>query len=163
MLGPVVNDAYFGKVPSDRLAVKENVLFFSADGQCRSKIGLSPQRAISVLGSYDAINKVLTIVQYNKPQGAIDYVNSMWELQEHPYKGDVVNSYNDGPAGPGGKPLGPFYELETSSPAAKLKPGESITHIHRTFHLQGAEEDLDAVAKAILTVSIDEIKSAFSK
>jgi hypothetical protein len=162
-LGLIVNDDYFGKVPPDRLAVKENVLFFSADGQYRSKIGLSPQRAMSVLGSYDVINKVLTIVQYNKPQGAIDYVNSMWQLQEHPYKGDVVNSYNDGPAEPGAKPLGPFYELETSSPAAALKPGESITHIHRTFHLQGPESDLDAVAKAILTVSIDEIKAAFSK
>ncbi len=160
-LGPTVNDDYFGKVPTDRLAVKENVLFFSADGQFRSKIGLSPQRAISVLGSYDAINKVLTIVQYNKPQGAIDYVNSMWQLQEHPYKGDVVNSYNDGPAEPGAKPLGPFYELETSSPAAKLKPGESLTHIHRTFHLQGSESDLNAVAEAILTVSINKIKSAF--
>jgi len=162
-LGLIVNDDYFGKVPADRLAVKENVLFFSADGQYRSKIGLSPQRAMSVLGSYDAINKVLTIVQYNKPPGAINYVNSMWQIQKHPYKGDVVNSYNDGPAEPGAKPLGPFYELETSSPAAALKPGESVTHIHRTFHLQGPESDLDVVAKAILTVSIDEIKSAFSK
>ncbi len=162
-LGSIVNDAYFGKVPADRLVVKEDVLFFSGDGQCRSKIGLSPQRAMSVLGSYDAINKVLTIIQYNKLPGAIDYVNSMWQLQEHPYKGDVVNSYNDGPAEPGGKPLGPFYELETSSPAAALKPGESITHIHRTFHLQGPESELNAVAKAILTVSVDEIKSALSK
>jgi len=161
--GPIVNDAYFGKVPADRLAVKEKVLFFSADGQCRSKIGLSPQRAISVLGSYDAINKVLTIVQYNKPPAAVDYVNSMWQLQGKPFKGDVVNSYNDGPAEPGGKPLGPFYELETSSPAARLNPDESITHIHRTFHLQGPEKDLDDVAKAILTVSIDEIKSALPK
>jgi hypothetical protein len=83
----------------------------------------------------------------------------MWELQKEPYKGDVVNSYNDGPAQPGAKPLGPFYELETSSPAAALKPGASITHWHRTFHLQGPEADLDLIAKAILGVSIDEIKS----
>lgn len=162
-LGQIVNDAYFGKVPADRLVVKENVLFFKGDGQYRSKIGLSPQRAKSVLGSYDAINKILTIVQYNKPEGVVDYVNSMWQLQEHPYKGDVVNSYNDGPAEPGAKPFGPFYELETSSPAAALKPGDSISHIHRTFHLQGPKEDLDPLAKTILGVSIQEIKSAFSK
>jgi hypothetical protein len=159
-LGPIVNDAYFGKVPADRLVVKDGVLFFSGDGQYRSKIGLSPQRAKPILGSYDAVNKVLTIVQYNKPKDATEYVNSMWELQDEPYEGDVVNSYNDGPAEPGAKPLGPFYELETSSPAAALKPGGTISHIHRTFHLQGPEADLDPIAKAALGVTIDEIKSA---
>ena len=51
--GPVVNDAYFGKVPDDRLRVKESVIFFRGDGQYRSKIGLSPSRARSVAGSYD--------------------------------------------------------------------------------------------------------------
>ncbi len=158
--GPIVNDAYFGKVPADRLIVKEAVMFFSGDGQYRSKIGLTPQRAKAVLGSYDAVNKVLTIVQYSKPKGDGDYVNSMWQLQDEPYKGDVVNSYNDGPPETGGKPLGPFYELETSSPAAALKSGESIYHIHRTFHLQGSESELDAIAKAQLTVTTDEIRSA---
>lgn len=162
-LGSIVNDAYFGKVPADRLVIGEGVLFFSGDGQYRSKIGLSPQRAKSVLGSFDAINSVLTIVQYNKPEGAVDYVNSMWQLQDEPYRGDVVNSYNDGPAEPGAEPLGPFYELETSSPAAALKPGETISHVHRTFHLQGTEADLNPVAKAILGVTIDEIKSVFLK
>jgi len=164
LFGPIVNDAYFGKVPADRLAVQKDVLFFSGDGQYRSKIGLTPQRAKPICGSYDAVNKVLTIVQYNKPGGEVaDYVNSMWELQKEPYKGDVVNSYNDGPAQPGAKPLGPFYELETSSPAAALKPGESLAHTHRTFHLQGAEADLDPIAKAALGVSIAEIKTALPK
>ncbi len=162
-LGPIVNDAYFGKVPANRLVVKDGVMFFSGDGQYRSKIGLSPQRARPIAGSYDAVNKVLTIVQYNKPQTAADYVNSMWELQEEPYQGDVVNSYNDGPSEPGAKPMGPFYELETSSPAAALKPGETISHIHRTYHLQGPEVDLDNIAKSTLGVTIAEIKSALPK
>jgi hypothetical protein len=153
-LGSIVNDAYFGKVPANRLVVKDGVMFFSGDGQYRSKIGLSPQRARPIAGSYDAVNKVLTIVQYNKPQTAADYVNSMWEIQKEPYKGDVVNSYNDGPPEPGAKPMGPFYELETSSPAAALKPGEAISHIHRTYHLQGPEADLDSIAKATLGVTI---------
>lgn len=162
-LGPIVNDAYFGKVPANRLIVKDSVLFFSGDGQYRSKIGLSPQRSRPTLCSYDAVNKVLTIVQYNKPEIAADYVNSMWELQAEPYKGDVVNSYNDGPSEPGAKPLGPFYELETSSPAGALKPGEAVLHIHRTYHLQGLEADLDMIAKATLGVTIAEIKSALPK
>jgi len=87
----------------------------------------------------------------------------MWELQAEPYSGDVVNSYNDGPAEPGAKPFGPFYELETSSPAARLSPGESVCHTHRTYHLQGPEADLDPIAKATLGVTIAEIKAAFSK
>jgi len=92
-----------------------------------------------LLGSYDATRQLLTLVQYTKPEGVTDYVNSMWELQDEPFKGDVINSYNDGPPSPGAKPLGPFYELESSSPALELKPGESGTHIHRTIHLQGDE------------------------
>jgi len=161
--GPIVNDAYFGKVPAERLVVERNVMFFSGDGQYRSKIGLPPVRAKSLCGSYDAVNKVLTIVQYNQPVGAMDYVNSMWEIQEEPYKGDAINSYNDGPAEPGAKPLGPFYELETSSPAAALNAGQSLAHTHRTFHLQGEDADLDLVAKATLGVTIAEIKAALPK
>jgi hypothetical protein len=160
--GPVVNDAYFGKVPADRLVAKDSVLFFRGDGQYRSKIGLSPQRAKNVLGSYDAVNKVLTIVQYNKPAVARDYVNSMWQIQDQPYRGDVVNSYNDGPAEPGAKPLGPFYELETSSPAAALTPGHVIVHTHRTFHFQASETQLDPIAKTVLGVSIDQIKTGLA-
>jgi len=160
LLGPIVNDAYFGKVPEERLKVGKGVLFFSGDGQCRSKIGLTPQRAKPVAGSYDAKSKVLTIVQYNKPNGTRDYVNSMWELQEEPYRGDVVNSYNDGPPEPEAKPLGPFYELETSSPAAKLGVGGTMTHIHRTIHLTGPEDALNPIALKLLGASIDDIKQA---
>ncbi len=159
-LGPVVNDAYFGKVPEDRLVIKDGVLFFSADGQYRSKIGLSPRRAGNIAGSYDAANNVLTIVQYNTPKGVVDYVNSMWEIQKEPYRGDVVNSYNDGPPSPGAKPMGPFYEVETSSPAAALSPGGSILHTHRTFHFTGTEPQLDEIAKPLLGVTLFEIKSA---
>ncbi len=159
-LGPIVNDTYFGKVPAERLVVKDGVLFFSGDGKYRSKIGLSPQRAKTMLGSYDAVNGVLTIVQYNKPEGVVDYVNSMWKIQDQPYRGDVVNSYNDGPTSPGGKPLGPFYELETSSPAAALAPGASILHTHRTCHFAGSEAQLDPIARATLGVTIAQIKAA---
>lgn len=159
-LGPVVNDTYFGKVPADRLKIENGLIYFKGDGQFRSKIGLSPERSKPVLGSYDAGSQVLTIVTYTKPEGATDYVNSMWELQEAPFAGDVINSYNDGPPEPGAKPLGPFYELETSSPAAALDPSKSLTHEHRTFHFQGAEADLDKIAQKLLGVSLVKIKSA---
>ncbi|MEI6808831.1 MAG: DUF6786 family protein [bacterium] len=162
-LGPLVNDAYFGKVPADRLVCGKNAVFFSGDGQYRSKIGLTPQRAKPVIGSYDAASKSLTIVQYTKPDGASDYVNSMWEVQKDPYKGDVINSYNDGAPKPGAKPLGPFYELETSSPAAALAPGQSLTHVNRTFHFVGPEESLDKIALAVLGTGLKEINGALRK
>jgi hypothetical protein len=158
--GPVVNDAYFGKVPPERLVVRDRVLFFRGDGRYRSKIGLPPARAESVLGSYDPGEGLLTLVQFDRPAGARDYVNSMWEQQRDPYGGDVVNSYNDGPAAPGAKPLGPFYELESSSPAAALAPGGSLVHRHRTVHLVGPKASLDAVARKVLGASLDEITSA---
>ena len=97
-LGPVANDSYFGKVPADRLVDKDGVLYFSGDGKYRSKIGLSPKRAKTVLGSYDAVNGVLTIVQYNKPEGVEDYVNSMWQIQDQPYprrRGQLLQRWAD--------------------------------------------------------------------
>ena len=164
-LGPAVNDAYFGKVPADRLVVKEKggVLFFSGDGKYRSKIGISPKRVMPFAGSYDAANGVLTLVHLTVPEGAADYVNSMWEIQEKPYGGDVVNSYNDGPSAPGAKPLGPFYELESSSPAAALAPGETLAHVHTTMHFQGPEKALDQIARRVLGVGLEEIEKAFKK
>jgi hypothetical protein len=162
-LGPAVNDAYFGKVPPDRLIVRDGLLFFRGDGLYRSKIGLSPRRALPFAGSYDAANKVLTIVHLTLPPGAVDYVNSMWEIQKEPFAGDAVNSYNDGPAAPGAKPLGPFYELESSSPAAALAPGATLQHSHATMHFQGDEKALDAIAKAVLRVGLEDIKAVFQK
>jgi hypothetical protein len=161
-LGPAVNDAYFGKVPAGRLAVRESegVLFFSGDGKYRSKIGISPRRVKPFAGSYDAANGVLTVVHLTVPEGATDYVNSMWEIQEKPFAGDVVNSYNDGPASPGAKPLGPFYELESSSPAAALGPGGTLTHIHTTMHFEGPDKALDAIARQVFGVGLAEIAKA---
>ncbi len=159
--GRVVNDAYFGKVPADRLKVTSSLLFFRGDGQYRSKIGLSPARAKEVMGSYDAQRRVLTLVLFTLPPGRQDYVNSAWETQKEPYRGDAVNSYNDGPPAPGARPMGPFYELESSSPAAALQPGESLRHIHQTFHLQGPEAALNSVAIRVLGVSLEEIKMVF--
>jgi hypothetical protein len=160
-LGSKANDAYFGKVPASRLVIGDDILFFRGDGLYRSKIGISPARAKSVLGSYDAKGGVLTLVEFNRPEGATDYVNSMWQIQDRPYGGDAVNSYNDGPPEPGKKPLGPFYELETSSPAAALQPSETLVHTHRTMHFVGDRAELDKIARKALGIGLDAITAAF--
>ena len=87
----------------------------------------------------------------------------MWEIQKDPFGGDAINSYNDGSPEPGKPPLGPFYELETSSPAAALAPGESIRHVSRTIHLSGDETELDRLARTMLGVGLADIKAAFAK
>lgn len=159
-LGPVVNDTYFGKVPSNRLRVEEGVVFYRGDGQERGKIGISAARARPIVGAYDAQDQVLTLVQYTLDPSAADYVNSLWIQQEKPYDGDVVNSYNDGPPSAGTTPLGPFFELETSSKAAALVPGQALTHTQRTLHIVGPREALDDVARRALGVGLERIENA---
>jgi hypothetical protein len=159
--GEIVTD-YFGKIPENRLKVSEKAVFFLGDGKFRSKIGISPQRAVPIIGSYDAKNNILTLVQFTLPENNTEYVNSTLEIQDEPFKGDVINSYNDGPV-VNGSQLGPFYELEVSSPAAFLKSGENIIHIQRIYHLEGSEKALDILAKSLLNVSIPEIRNIFKK
>ena len=158
--GKIVKDDYFGTVPESRLKVSENAVFFLADGKFRSKIGISAQRAAPIIGSYDARNKILTLIEYSLPENITDYVNSALEIQKDPFGGDVINSYNDGPADDGSQ-QGAFYELEVSSPAAFLQPGEDIIHIQRTYHFEGSEKILSIYTRSFLNVSIDEIKNAF--
>ncbi len=156
-LGKVVTSDYFGDVPPDRLRVTESAVFLRGDGQFRSKIGIGPRRSRGVLGSYDAGSHVLTIVQFDQPTGHADYVNSLWRIQDDPYGGDVANSYNDGPSAPTGARLGLFYEMESSSPAVELAPGEGVVHHHRTLHLVGPERSLDAIARAVLGIPLADI------
>jgi hypothetical protein len=155
-LGVKATTDYFGAIPPERIEIGADRLLFACDGKWRSKIGISPQRARSVCGSWDPDQRLLTIVQFNLPADAarLPYVNSLWEIQNAPYAGDVINSYNDGSDTPGGSQLGPFYELETSSPAAELNPGESITHIHRTFHFAGRFDALNDLSAKVLGVDL---------
>jgi hypothetical protein len=160
ILGERVNADYFGTVPPDRILVKPSIIYFKADANYRSKLGINPMRATGTFGSYDAQNHVLTLVQYTLPKGKPEYVNSAWKLQDHPYKGDAENAYNDGPQFRGGPQLGNFYELESSSPAAALGPGQTVEHVHRTFHFEGNEKQLDEVARKTLGVGLDAIRNA---
>ena len=159
-LGKVVKDDYFGKVPAERLVVRDSVLFFNIDGKYRSKIGIPPSRALPLAGSYDSGSQLLTIVWYTLPEEPAKYVNSQWGAQSDPLDGDVVNSYNDGPADDG-KVMGPFYEIESSSPAALLSPGEEVTHIQRVFHISGDPAALSAITQQLFYLTLDEITTVF--
>jgi hypothetical protein len=152
----LITDNYFGEMPPERLYVKDSVLYFTCDGRYRSKIGLSPLIAKPIAASYDFANDVLTLILPQVHKNG-SYVNSKWELQREPYKGDVINSYNDGPLEDGTQ-MGPFYEIESSSPALELKKGQEGSYRQVTCHLQSSYPVLKQLVHRLLNVDLDELK-----
>lgn len=158
--GRKVNDAYFGKIPADRLTLDDGMLYFKIDGKYRSKLGLPAGSARDICGSYDSQKGVLTIIKYSLPAGPADYVNGQWGEQDDPFSGDVINSYNDGLT-EDGTLMGPFYEIETSSPGAALRPSESLSHLQYTMHFQGDEQQIASIVKTVFGVELEQITARF--
>ncbi len=153
---PATTD-YFGEIPVNRIKYTDSILFFKADGKNRGKLGIHPSRAKNITGSYDAEKKVLTLILFDiDNQGK--YLNQEWNTVKPPFSGDAVNAYNDGPLASGGQ-LGPFYELESVSPAAFLGSEGSLIHHHSVFHFTGSEKELNAIAEKKLGVSLEKIKN----
>lgn len=158
--GRIVNDEYFGKIPADRLVADNGMLYFKIDGKWRSKLGLPAGRATGLCGSYDSSKGVLTILSCKLPDGPASYVNGQWGAQDDPFAGDVINAYNDGPL-EDGSIMGPFYEIETSSPGAELAPGASLVHSQKVVHIQGDEKDLAPIVKTVFGADLEVIKTKF--
>jgi hypothetical protein len=148
---PATTD-YFGEIPADRLHFDNGTLLFKADGKSRGKLGIHPLRAKPVAGSYDASRHVLTIIAFDVAGGE-RYLNQEWNTTKPPFSGDAVNAYNDGPLATGGQ-MGPFYELESVSPAAFLAPGGKQVHRHGVYHFMGKKEKLDEISKQVLGVGL---------
>ncbi|MDR0796176.1 MAG: hypothetical protein LBE79_09035 [Tannerella sp.] len=157
--GKIVTSDYFGEIPADRLKVLQNVIFLKTDGNFRSKLGLNGKRTKAIAGNYDPSIKRLTITTFDVSKDAI-YLNQEWDPTKNPLTGDALNAYNDGPLADGSI-MGPFLELESVSPAAFLKPSQSLMHRHTVFHFSGEEKDLNPIAEKLLGVSIEAIKNAF--
>ena len=87
-------------------------------------------------------------------------VNGQWGPQEDPFAGDVINSYNDGPV-EDGSIMGPFYEIETSSPGAELAPGASLVHTQKVIHIQGKDEQLVPIVQDLFGADLNVIKTKF--
>jgi hypothetical protein len=159
-LGPIATTDIFGEITKERLKIDDGVIYFKVDGNQRRKLGVSPKRALPVAGSYDETNNILTVIQYTFPENNLNFVNQQWEMQDEPFNGEIVFAYNDGPLEDGSQ-LGPFYELESSSPAAFLAPGEELTHYHRVFHFSGEDVVLNQISRQVLGVSLRDIVEAF--
>ena len=158
-LGKVVTSDYFGEISVDRLKVTDRMIYLKTDGKCRSKLGLNANRAKSIAGNYDPDAKRLTIVTFDVDKNA-RYVNQEWNPDKDPLVGDVMNAYNDGPLADGSI-MGPFLELESVSPAALLKPRETLSHKHTVYHFIGDEADLNPIVQKLFDISINDINKAF--
>lgn len=115
-------------------------------------------RTNSIAGSYDPVRGVLTIIKFDVESKGT-YLNQEWTPDKNPLIGDAVNAYNDGPL-PDGTQMGPFYEIESVSPGAFLKPGEKLGHRHQIFHFTGDKKGLNKIAVKALGVSLDDIQSS---
>ena len=147
--GRVVKDDYFGPMPDGRLKAENGLIEFSIDGKFRSKIGVSGTRSKGRVLAFDPQQGTLTILMTAVPPRDARFVNSQWGEQDDAFGGDALNSYNDGPT-EDGTLMGPFYEIESSSPAAALAPGEALTHTQTTVHLEGPEEKLQEILQKLL-------------
>lgn len=154
---PATTD-YFGEIPPNRIKYSDSTLFFKADGKNRGKLGIHPARAKNLAGSFDAEKKILTLILFDVDNEG-EYLNQEWNTVKPPFSGDAVNAYNDGPLATGGQ-LGPFYELESVSSAAFLKPEGSLIHHHSVFHFTGSEAGLNMISEKKLGVSLEQIKDA---
>jgi len=157
----VVTTNYFGEISADRIKMKNGILFFRADGKNRGKLGIRPSSAKNIAASFDAQSNVLTITIFSINKGE-KYLNQEWNTSTPPFAGDAVNAYNDGPL-ENGNQMGPFYEIESVSQAAFLKPGEQLTHQHSVLHYSGSKAGLDHLVKKVFGISLAEITGALDK
>lgn len=158
-LGDVVKSDYFGEIPSERLIDRDGILYFKTDGKSRGKLGMNALRTTGIAGNYDPISKRLTVVTFDVKPNSV-YLNQEWNPESDPLVGDALNAYNDGPL-EDGSIMGPFLELESSSPAAFLDPGQSLSHNHNVFHFVGEEGNLSQIAEKLLGVCLETVKTVF--
>ena len=151
---------YFTEIDSTRIVIKNNVMYYRADANYFNKIGTLPENTLPYFGSYSPELNRLTVVKFSFNNDT-DYVNSHEKFIENQLRGDVINVFNDGIWGDIG-PFGPFYELETSSPAKALKVGESMSHIHETYHFEGSQEDLSRISMDVFGVALETVEKALS-
>ncbi|MEN0050284.1 MAG: DUF6786 family protein [Bacteroidota bacterium] len=138
---------YFTPI-ADRVIIQDEVVYYKADATGINKIGIPPQYAKNVMGSYSPANQLLNIATFSLTKDGV-FVNSV-PKNTTPYQGDVINIFN-------GNPEIPFYEFESSSSAKELKPQEKMQHQQTTYHFEGSEAALDEIAQTVLGVSLKEI------
>lgn len=142
---------YFTPLGEERISINKQTVIYKADAQYMNKIGVQPELCKNVFGSYDPEQQLLTIVKYTFNKDGT-FVNSLWGHQK-PYNGDVINVFN-GEVNSELDRNWPFYELETSSCAKELMPGESMQHTQTLYHFKGTLNQLNKISLQVLGVDL---------
>ncbi|WP_157366716.1 DUF6786 family protein [Aquimarina agarilytica] len=154
---PVENEihpvkSYFSKAfNKEELVVKDNIVYFKADGSDLGKLGISPKHTKNVMGSYSPELNLLNIVKFSFNNDDL-YVNS-FPGNMSPYSGDVINIFN-GEVNKEKNYNWPFYEFESSSSTKELQVDEEIYHKQTLYHFEGTKEELAKISKVILGADI---------
>ncbi|MEA4936541.1 MAG: DUF6786 family protein [Paludibacter sp.] len=155
----IANTGYFGEIPKDRISFTHGNIYLKTDGKFRSKVGLKAIRTKSMAANYDPECSRLTIVTFDADIKGT-YLNQEWGTGKSLFDGDVMNAYNDGPL-EDGSVMGPFHELESSSPAAFIQPDEMMSHQHHVFHFTGEKKYLSEITNKFLGVTIETLECIF--
>ncbi len=158
-LGPPLRDEFLkffcidGKFPANRRWYQNDYALLKADCAVRCKFGISRSRATGRAGSLDLDTNELVIVD-NDFYPEMDYATNYWRKADELFDGDAINICIDGPAGKDGpvfaEPDNMAYEIETTSPALFLQPGQSYASRARTFRLRGRQAVIDAICRRFL-------------
>jgi hypothetical protein len=138
-----------------RIADKKTHWLVSGNSNLPMQVGLRQNQTYNYIGTYDPQTSVLTIIQFTLPSRPMRYVSSEWSVEATLSEGTAISVYTDGPSA--SKPqTGHYIEIESTSPAASLKPKEKLTHYHRTFHFVGRPHRLDPIVQHVFGMKLSE-------
>ncbi len=138
--------------------VRNGVVLYRADAKSWNKIGIPARLCGKVFGSYHTETGILTLIQYQFDPKQELYFNSTVSVQDNPYDGQPVQLYNNGPQDKPVADEATFYELESTGYMKELKPGETLSHWHRVYHVVGNEQEIDQVMRNLLGVSLGDVE-----
>lgn len=141
-------------IPKERLLVNNDVAYFRADGNFDMELGVQQASALNFMGIYDPERKLLTVIQFTLPRNPALYLGET----ATDARAEVLTIRNNGPENAVAR--GRFVEVQSTSPAALLKPKGRMQHFHRTIHLEGSEKHLGEITKKIFGVNLKEITTA---
>lgn len=145
---------YLNVFEDDRFKIENDVAWYKTDGKYRSKIGIPPEISKGYFGSYQPETKTLRIIRFHQTNHDSLYFNSEVTVQEHPYKGEAIAVYNNGPMTLQEGDENSFFEMESIAAMKELKPNESIEHFHEVYQFTGDFENLKKISMFFLGVDL---------
>jgi hypothetical protein len=155
-LGPLPTRDYFDPLSDEEAVIvsEKNCMVLRNRGGRRGKRGVSGRRSRGVMGSYDALAGVLTLIRVTEETagGEPSWLNNHWGSGEA-FGGDALQFYTDpNPTGATG-----LFELEGFGQAALLAHGEKISLNLELLQVLGSQQELSDCAGQVFGLALKEI------